>query len=229
MRRSPAPYLVLLVLLAASPAGAMPVVFDFEGETATSGGTLPRHPGALIELVLSQSGLTVTITRESGEAFDVHFSPGFPVPGAFGQQALDPFSVASSDTAMILNFSRGVSAVSVDMGDFGDDGDTLALEAWSGADASGVQLARDDGSLPSGGTAFGFATLSVASTTPIWSLRMIGGSEFFPNSVFYDNLTVTPEPATGTLLMLAGASALGARARRPRGRLGGRPRDPSRA
>src|SRR5262245_41568658 len=88
---------------ALAPAQAQPVTFDFESSTATylvpPGGA---RPGALTNLSITQSGLTMTITREGAGRFDVLGNPGnsFNRPASWGTNSLDPF-FSTAGTAMI--------------------------------------------------------------------------------------------------------------------------------
>ena len=99
------------------------------------------------------------------------------------------------------------------MGDYGEDTDTLILEAYSELGGTGTLLASSTFVLTPG-SSFSFSTLSVAASG-IRSVRFIGGSPDFPNSVFYDNLTVTNQPAT-LLLLGTGLAAVGAAGKRRR-------------
>jgi hypothetical protein len=194
-------------------AGA--IVFGFEDQTATA---LP-FGGAITSLSMTQSGLTVTITRP-GDTFDILNTGVIGLPASYGTRTLSSFNSELAATPYIADFSLAASAVSLDFGDFGSDIDRLVLEAYSGLGASGALLASAPGLLPGGGSTFTSATLSVA-VEGIRSIRFIGGSTNFPHSVYNDNLkitvaqaTVVPEPSTlvaGALFALIG---LGYSARR---------------
>lgn len=164
------------------------ITFDFEGQTATS----PPANGALTALPITNSGLTITLTRESGSRFAIVNTTGLGLPASWGMRALDPFS-DTGNTAFILNFSQPVTGARIDRGDFGQDTDTLLLQAFSGLNATGTQLASSSATLPGGGNAFSFLTVS-ANGNPINSLRFIGGSSDFPNSVSDDNWVVNTAP-----------------------------------
>lgn len=209
---------ILLNLGAQLNARADTIVFGFEEQPATS---LPRT-GAFTMLTMTKSLLTVTITRPGG-LFDIVNNVGAQVkPSAFGQRTLDPF-VYTVNTPFVADFSEAVSGVSIDMGDYAEDTDTLMLEAYSELGANGSLLATSTFVLrPGAPFTFSYSTLSLFADG-IRSIRFIGSSPNFPNSVFYDNLTVTtrtpvPEPATLLLLGtgLAGVAASVKKRRRSR-------------
>jgi len=91
------------------------------------------------------------------------------------------------------------------MGDFGNDADVTTLEAYSGLGGTGILKDTATASLAGGGASFTFVNLSLPNAQ-IHSIRFIGGSPNYPNSVLYDNITVTlapqavPEPTTMVLL-----------------------------
>lgn len=193
--------------------------FNFESETATAIPVTGVRTGALSALSITVSGLTLQVTRPGGK-FDIVQNTGPQAkPASWGSKSLDPFVQQTQATPFVINFSIVVTNVSVVMGDYGDDpGDVLVLKAFSGLDASGSTLASTSGTLPLGDSTFDFRTLSVAANG-IRSISLIGGSTFFPQSVFYDNITVSfdgslitggggpiiPEPSS---LALVGAGLL---------------------
>lgn len=164
--------------------------FDFETLSPTQ--IPPNSPaGALSDLSITQSGLTIDISREQS-SFDIVSNVGDQQKSIeFGQRSLTPFSDETDPTLFTVNFSANVYRVSVTMGDYGEDEDVLFVQAYSGLNATGDFLDVDAIILPESDTDnFSSQVLILESTTPIRSIEMIGGSEDFPNSVFYDNLTV---------------------------------------
>ena len=156
-------------------------------------------------LTLNQGGLTLTLTREGNGRFDIFNNDAEPnFPQAWGARSLAPFSAAN--TAFVANFSQAVSAVSIEMGDFGQDEDVPLIQAFSGLNGTGTLLGTASSTLAGGTVGFTSVTLSVPFGG-ILSVRFIGGSPGFPNSVLYDNINVTfgptqpvPEPTTMALL-----------------------------
>lgn len=182
-----------LMALGAGTATAATAVFDFEG-------VAPGNYGS--SLTLFGPGINLTITRDRGpiEIATRTYPPGW------GLNALSPF-LDTNGSEFFLTFSALVTSISVDVGDFApSDPDSFTLDAGTGSD-SGSQ-----------GENTGFPTFSTLSLSEIdtFTAQLSGGSADFPQSVFWDNITVAfvpaevPEPAPYALL-LAGLAALGLR------------------
>jgi hypothetical protein len=187
-------------------AAAAQVVFDFEELPPTS---LPSlGSGALSSLVSERNGMTLTVFRSAGGKFDLAVIGGDVYPAAWGNRTLDPFVLEAIDDWFVGTFSAPVTRVTLQATDFADDQDELRLAAYTGPEATGdfVDEALEFWPLTSSSPDFTSVTVT-ADAEPIWSIRFRGGSPTaFPNSMFVDNVSVTPapEPAAGAL----GAAAL---------------------
>lgn len=199
--------LLIALALAVATVGAEAdvIVFDFESTPATF--TSPpdgARAGDLTSLSLTNSGLTMTISRD--DRFDIVSNTGYQSgkPSTWGMRSLDPFFAETLHSGFIMDFSSLISSFSVEFGDYGADPlDALSLMAYSGPGGTGALLASTS-ALYSGGQFPAFAVGSIAANG-IASIVMIGGTSSFPNSVFYDNISVAvpiPEPATLALLGL---------------------------
>jgi hypothetical protein len=194
------------LVFTAVQAQAALITYDFESAATTSG-------GALVVLAEAEGGVTMTLTREGGVPFDIADISGFGAPASYGARSLDPFIAEDSATAFIADFSTLISSFTIDAGDFTpSDIDNLLIEAYSGPNATGALLSvflSPPCCVIGGG--FQGLTGGVAGAN-IASVRFIGGSNIFPNSMYYDNITINtieqavPEPAS---LLLLGSGLVG--------------------
>jgi hypothetical protein len=154
-----------------------------------------------------------------GAVFD---SGAFVHIGPEGSRALLSSNDGSYTTPFRARFTlRGVTAVSVDLGDWGMDEDHLFLRAY---DAAGSLLAQTTSYLP--WYTAGMRRLSLSTEAEIASVVFYGAGWQGQNNVYADNLsfdtrdlpTVVPLPAAGVLL--ASGMAAFAWARRRSGRTG---------
>ncbi|MFA7236505.1 MAG: PEP-CTERM sorting domain-containing protein [Phycisphaeraceae bacterium] len=112
---------------------------NFVGTNIALGGTASGYravrPGYYqgdTKLVLSVTGVTVTISRQDGKAFDIVDNTLNSQVGkgdAFGTRSLDPFYDISV-SGFIFSFSDPIRAFSLLSGDFGGDPDGLILKAY---------------------------------------------------------------------------------------------------
>lgn len=190
-------------------SAALITTFDFENLSLSSMND---------SLTVSEGGLVVEITRESGTPFDMDDTGTV----AFGSRSLSPFNGqngAAADDWFVFNLSQPVTAISLALGDFGGDGDNLFLQAFTERNLQG-QVRYDEGALIFGGDQFGYQTLEVQAdtvATSFQSFRTIGGEGSWPNSVYYDNFafqtTAVPEPSACHLIAAGLVSVGGWRAR----------------
>jgi hypothetical protein len=208
-------FAALLGVVTSVPAPVLAITFDFEGATATSGwivvpqpppstgsDLILNSPGALTSLTQTQSGVTMTLGR-GGTEFDVvqpHFifTTAGLWPSSFGNRSLDPFH-DKSPAPFLASFSQSLTSVSIEFGDSGEDADQFFIKAYSGADGTGLirtELVAYTGAFPF------TQTLTLTSALPFLSIEFMGGfagcfrtcNPLVPpdNSLFYDNITVTP-------------------------------------
>lgn len=188
--------LLTTATLSLAPAAHAATIFDFESEIAGNKGN---------SYAITKNGLTMTITRIGGKVVEVASRQGYP--SSWGRLALSPF-LDTSAGAIQLSFSKAITSISVDAGDFApSDADNFLLTAGSASD-SDSQLAS---------TGFpNFATLSLDGLNT-FTATLSGGSASFAESVFWDNITVTTAnavPIQGTLGLALGSLGLMAWRRR---------------
>ena len=196
---------------------ATSVTYNFEDQPDTSG-------GALTSITENSGGLTMTVTRQGGAVFDIaNLSADIPSTTNWGHSTLSPFADTSAN-AFIFTFSKAISSFSVQLGDFDADFDTETLTAYSGANGTGSVLAVGTGTWGNGDISINPPGTDSVAANGIFSVLVIGGSPAFPNSLYYDNVTVntsgtiTPEPASVSLLLGGlGIAGLALRRRLTRG------------
>lgn len=193
-------------------------LFDFESNPATS--NFSGSTGGYTSLTDTDAGLTMTITRSSGARFDVFDNPtmglGNSFPLTWDNRSLSPFFASSTNDYFVADFSSAINAVELEGLDFSPDSDTLMLEVWSGAGATGTMLYSTSNFW---GTQIGPNYSAVGwnggPSGSALSIRFRGGSTAAPQSMFIDNIAAqaVPEPATIAALGL-GAAAMIRRRRR---------------
>lgn len=198
-------------LIFAGSAQAATATFDFESLSTTSG-------GALTTLTLSNSGLTIVLTRP-GSSFDITDLTSTHGPSSFGARTLDPFH-DHTNTPFVVTFSQPVTGVSFQSGDYDGDPDTSTLNLFSGVNGTGANLGSTSVDRTAAATFPGDVDTLSLSAAGILSATFIGGSMTFPNSVYYDNFVIifgpvstVPEPAT-LVILGTGLAALSAVRRR---------------
>ncbi|MEC4816469.1 MAG: calcium-binding protein [Scytonema sp. PMC 1069.18] len=170
-------------------------IIDFESVDPTVIPPFESRPGSLIELFGG------TLTR-GGSRFDIMGNIGDQAkPPEFGNYSLDPFFAENDATPFKYELGNNSSergsfftnTVSITVGDYGVDEDTVTLQAF---DAKNTLIGTDIKTLPGGGENFTSVTLTVSTVdgAQISYIQFAGGSSEYPNSVFYDNITFTYVP-----------------------------------
>ncbi|MCG9894223.1 MAG: PEP-CTERM sorting domain-containing protein [Fimbriimonadaceae bacterium] len=204
--------LAFIPLLLASAFASAQTVFDFEDQPESLG---------LTNLVLNKDGIEMELFRDSGRTFDVFdtdpfIGSAFEFPGVWGTRVLAPFAFQTEDDLFVANFNQEITEFWIDMGDFGADEDDLQLRIYSGLNGTGDLIDSIDypyglGSIPN------FETVTWTSFGQnARSVLFRGGSPNFPNSVYMDNITVTPVPEPATLAFLGLGGLAFIRRRKPR-------------
>lgn len=199
--------------LEAGPAGAGIVTFDFE---QLAGNADPRA-GDFRVLNVESDGLFAVIQRTTNERFTVWNSSGQNVPGAWGAKHLSPVFDLLRNDYMQMSFSQGLSRVTIEFGDYGQDHDLAELWAFTEINLGGELLGVSTGDLGDSDMRWDDPT-SVTLTAPrgerIWSIKFRGGQDPFFQSTFIDNIVVNTVPAPGALAGLGAACAAAAARRR---------------
>jgi hypothetical protein len=181
--------------LFSTQAGAA-TVFDFEDQTSGSYSSITSTVGGITTSIYRANGNPLTVLGIGPPAWQSHSLIGTDFP-----DVVPPAGI-------IANFSTALTSASIQFGDFGGDDDTVWLEAWSGLNGTGTLLGSSNLFYPasrdiSNGD-IDIGSLTVFGTG-IQSLRFYstGDANYTPDSVYWDNLSVTvPEPGTLSLLTM---------------------------
>lgn len=190
------PILAFSAALLAGAAGLPASAATIDLSSAPASFTSYTEAGATLTNVANSSN---TVTDFSPNGTSSWFADGSPRP------------------EFRADFSSAASFVSVDLGDFNQDQDTLFLEIFNGSDAS-----LGFTSLLIGGADQTMHTLSLSGAGIAYAIFGARAPAGDGNSIFADNITFTlgggpiPEPGTWAML-IAGFGVVGAAMRR-RGR-----------
>lgn len=180
----------------------MPTVIGFEDLSATVIPPFVARPGALIERKDIKRGVPPIDVLTS--RFDIVANIGEQAkPPEFGQRSLDPYFDQQDATPFTFDLGIGergylANTISITMGDYGEDADNLSIQLF---DDEWRLIGSNIGALAEGGTSFTSTSLTADSIEGkrIRYVRFIGGSAEFPNSVFYDNITIVYTPTAEDL------------------------------
>lgn len=211
--------LLTLGLFVSTTAHAIIVTFDTL--TPTSGlGSDPESTdrnGALTELTISfpESDYVVTITRQSGAAFDLinnthprqtgkadYFGSDVPSgnQSVFRSISLDPFSDTSYN-GFIFSFNEPINTFSIRAGDFGGDADAVHLYGYTGSNLTGSMVNSGASAisylfpLASDDSAWTDTRVTLTTEQKMWSVLVLGGvsdTSVFLDRVFFDVLPTSP-------------------------------------
>lgn len=200
---------------------AQAVIVTFDTLTPTSGiGSNPDQTdrrGALTELSISfpDSDYVMTITRQSGAAFDLlnnnhprqtgkadYFGSQIPYQNqtVFRSVSLDPFADTSYN-GFIFSFNEPINTFSVRAGDFGSDTDVIHLYGYTGSNLSGSIVNHGTPGagylfpLSSDDSAWTDTRVTLTTQQKMWSVLVVGGASdtsVFLDRVFFDILPTSP-------------------------------------
>jgi hypothetical protein len=201
----------------ARTALASPIVFNFEEQSPTFGGS--------VSLITSTvGGLTVSIHRADNGPMGI---VGTPInwPASWGLRTISNFLgvEAVGPSTLIFDLSSPVFVGGISFGDFpgAEDDSPVTISAFSGAGATGANLGVFAASytgvvgIGNGNSDSGVGSVQVTAVAPALSFTISSGGPF-PGSLYWDNFTVDaaapaavlPEPASmllfGTGLVVAG-------------------------
>jgi hypothetical protein len=202
-----------MIVIAGAAAAASAQNFDFSEFAASD-----FDAGDRTTLSSTRDGLTMTLERSSGTTFSVTDLSVFGAPASWGSRSLSAFQPQDgfTDDLFVASFSSPLTFASIQFGDYGADSDTpVILTAWSGPNGTGSIVGSvtetwvDGRNIETGD----FGTATVATTTPFASITLKSSTDF-PQSLFWDNLTVEVVPAPAASLAFGMLGLTAARRRR---------------
>ena len=98
-----------------------------------------RLASGLSSLALSDSGLTMTLSRNGGALFGI-FDLSPSGPPSWGSRSLDPFQAGGPPGAFVADFSSPIAFFQMEFGDYNLDADTFVMNAYSGLGGTGTLL-----------------------------------------------------------------------------------------
>lgn len=216
----PVAAIALLGAIAFAPSSARAqATFDFES----------LGLGARTSLTTTDSGVTMTLTRENGSAFELSNINGAPgVPASYGSRTLDSFNNNVADF-YIASFDTQLSAFGFDFGDFEpSDDDVIEIRAYSGVNGTGALVGsttvNQSNLPPNSPVSFLPENVTFVPGGSFQSVLFRGGASGFPVSLYYDNFRVrqavlvdpVPEPGAVAFGVVMGGGLLGLMVRRRR-------------
>jgi hypothetical protein len=188
---------IVLVVGIASIASADCTCIGFENFDV---GTIVSGPGVFSDVVFSSGGAAITVASDiPGPEFSGNRSAIADYAGEYRNPIRADFLIG------------GIESVSVVIGDYDADADSLYLNAYDGGgnllDQDTYELAAD---------VYGGPTLQVSGDGIAYVI--FGNTGVFPNSVFFDNFCyeseTVPEPSSLLALSLLGSGPVGGLIRR---------------